>query len=144
MTWSIGRYLRDEREARQISIEELSQVTRIPLRTLHHIETDAFEELPGDVFTRGFLRSYAKTLGIDAAPVLAQLDANTKAAGKEEEPKTIATVTSDDRGKRFGIAVALAILLILFTLALSIVLRPRHRNVPIELSSATSEPLTRA
>ena len=49
-------------------------------------------------------------------------------------------VYAPEPGRRFGIAIALFILLILFTLALSIVLRPRHRDAPVELSLRTSVP----
>ena len=52
-----------------------------------------------------------------------------------ERPTPLPTLYAPEPGRRFGIALALVILLILFTLALSIVLRPRHRDAPIELSS---------
>ncbi len=131
---SIGRYLRRERELRQLSIEELAQTTRIPLKMLLRIEEDRFDELPGEVFARGFIKSYARALGIDSSPLL-----ETYGRGREPEeaPAPITAITPPERGRRFGIAIALVILLILFTLALSIVLRPRHRDTPIELSSVT-------
>ena len=62
---SIGTYLRREREIRHVSLEELAQTTRIPLRNLLLIEDDRFDELPGDVFARGFLRAYARAVGAD-------------------------------------------------------------------------------
>ena len=49
---SIGAFLRHEREIRQVSLEELVQITRIPLRMLQRIEDDRFDELPGEVFAR--------------------------------------------------------------------------------------------
>ncbi|MEM9194371.1 MAG: helix-turn-helix domain-containing protein [Myxococcota bacterium] len=130
---SIGQYLRREREIRQVSLEELAQTTRIPLKMLHRIEADAFDDLPGEVFARGFLRSYARCLGVSAAPLIERYDAE-RIAIEEPAAAPIASVTPPERGRRFGIAIAVVILLILFTLALSIVLRPRHRDQPIELS----------
>lgn len=130
---SIGRFLRRERELKQISVEELAQATRIPLKMLHHIEEDRFDQLPGEVFTRGFLRSYAKALGVEADEVLARYGQGRRA--QVLTPAPITSITPPEKGRRFGIAIALVILLILFTLALSIVLRPRHRNAPVELSS---------
>jgi cytoskeletal protein RodZ len=130
---SIGAFLRHEREIRQVSLEELVQQTRIPLRMLQRIEDDRFDELPGEVFTRGFLRSYARALNLDADKVL-----STYADGRKAEPPTpaplLASIQTPERGRRFGIAIALVILAILFTLALSIVLNARHRNTPLELS----------
>jgi cytoskeletal protein RodZ len=130
---SIGAFLRRERELRQVSLEELVQTTRVPLRMLQRIEEDRFEELPGDVFARGFLRSYARALNLDADRVLARF-----AEGRKPEAKTppplLATLQTPERGRRFGIAIALVILGILFTLALSIVFNARHRSTPLELS----------
>lgn len=130
---SIGTHLKYERELRQISLEELSQTTRIPLKMLRHLEDDRFDELPGDVFVRGFMKSYARVIGLNPQEVLERFDANV-APSADLAPAPIAAITSPERGRRFGIAIALVILLILFTLALSIVLRPRHRDTPIELS----------
>ena len=59
---SIGQFLRSEREIRQLSLEELAQTTRIPLRSLQLLEDDRLDNLPGDVFVRGFVKSYAKAV----------------------------------------------------------------------------------
>jgi cytoskeletal protein RodZ len=130
---SIGAFLRRERELRQVSLEELVQTTRVPLRMLQRIEEDRFEELPGDVFARGFLRSYARALGLDADLLLARFAEGRKAETKTPAP-LLATLQTPERGRRFGIAIALVILVILFTLALSIVFNARHRSTPLELS----------
>jgi cytoskeletal protein RodZ len=127
---SLGSYLKRERELRQMSIAELAQITRIPARVLQHLENDAHSELPADVFVRGFLRSYANALGLDDESVLARY----RGRESQEPPPSLPAVYAPEPGRRFGIAIALFILLILFTLALSIVLRPRHRDAPLELS----------
>ena len=132
---SIGAFLRRERELRQVSLEELVQTTRVPLRMLQRIEEDRFEELPGDVFARGFLRSYARALNLDAERLLARFAEGRKVEAKAPPP-LLATLQTPERGRRFGIAIALVILGILFTLALSIVFNARHRSTPLELSRA--------
>ncbi|WP_428269350.1 helix-turn-helix domain-containing protein [Haliangium sp.] len=53
------------RHERAMSIDEISGVTRIPVRSLERLESGRFEELPADVFVRGFLRSYARCVGLD-------------------------------------------------------------------------------
>ncbi|MCZ7682767.1 MAG: helix-turn-helix domain-containing protein [Sandaracinaceae bacterium] len=131
---SLGHYLRSERELRQLSLEEIAQTTRIPLRMLQHIEADQLDRLPGEVFTRGFLKSYARSVGLSADEVLARY--GERQSRPEAAPAPITAITPPEKGRRFGIAIALVILLILFTLALSIVLRPRQRDTPIELSRA--------
>ncbi len=125
----IGGVLRRERELRGISLEEIARSTRIPLRSLQALEDDRWEELPGEVFTRGFLKSYAESLGLDPRPLLARLGQR-----REGSLQPIATTGPEQRGRRYGIAIALVVLLVLFTLALSVVLRPRRRDVPMELS----------
>jgi len=137
---SIGTILRREREVRRMSIEEIAQTTRIPLRLLRLLEEDRFDELPGDVFARGYVKSYARTLGLESEPLIRKLDETT--ADREREPTPLPAVQTPERGRRFGIAIALVVLLILFTLALSIVLRPRHRDVPVELSRHDAPTLT--
>lgn len=132
MTESVGHLLRRERKLRQVSLEEVAQSTRIPFKTLQYIEADQFDELPGEVFVRGFVKAYARALGLDPDPLIARLSE----AEQGPTPAPISSlITAPERGRRFGIAIAVVILLILFTLALSIVLRPRHRDRPIELSS---------
>ncbi|MBX7197664.1 MAG: helix-turn-helix domain-containing protein [Sandaracinaceae bacterium] len=130
---SIGQFLRNEREIRQLSLEELAQTTRIPLRSLQLLEEDRLDSLPGDVFVRGFLKSYAKAVGLGADDVVRRYEESSRPSKAPATPAREA-VGQPDRGRRFGLAIALVILLILFTLALSIVLRPRHRDAPVELS----------
>jgi cytoskeletal protein RodZ len=153
LSTSLGRYLRRERELRQLSLEELAQTTRILVKSLQRLEMDQFDELPGDVFTRGFVRSYARCLGISCNEALERYEAVRAAEARAREAEVspappISAITPPEKGRRFGIAVAVVILLILFTLALSIVLRPRHRDEPVELSSSqpwvTQTPLARS
>jgi len=134
---SIGAYLMRERELRQVSLEELFQLTRIPLKSLSALEEDRFEDLPGEVFVRGFLRSCAVALDLDCDDLLERYD---RGHVLPEVPQPLTMVAPPERGRRFGIAIALVILLILFTLAFSIVLQPRNREMPMQLSDASSQP----
>jgi cytoskeletal protein RodZ len=140
---SIGAYLRRERELRHVSLEELVQITRVPLRMLQRIEEDRFDELPGEVFARGFLRSYARALNLDCEDVLTRFGAGRKVEEPVPAP-LLASVQTPERGRRFGIAIALVILVLLFTLALSIVFNARQRNTPLELSQAPAAALQAA
>ncbi len=132
---SIGRYLKNEREIRQVTLEELAQTTRIPLRHLSNLEDDRLERLPGDVFVRGFLKSYARAVGLVPADVLRRFEGQSRPS-VEPSAAPLAGVIGPERGRRFGLAIALVIIVILFTLALSIALRPRRRETPAQLSMA--------
>lgn len=60
---SLGAYLRDLRQAKGLSLEEVSRATRVGLRYLEALESDTLSELPAPVFTKGFIRAYCQTLG---------------------------------------------------------------------------------
>lgn len=62
---SFGDELRRERELREISLREIAESTKISLRYLQALEGNRFEELPGGVFNRGFVRAYAQFIGVD-------------------------------------------------------------------------------
>jgi hypothetical protein len=66
----IGPALRQARQLRGKSIEEASRETRIRPEYLQALERERFEALIGDVYVRGFLRSYSAYLGLDADKVV--------------------------------------------------------------------------
>jgi hypothetical protein len=66
----IGSTLRKARLLRGKSIEEASRETLIRAEYLHALERERFEALLGDVYVRGFLRSYSTYLGLDADGIL--------------------------------------------------------------------------
>lgn len=61
---SIGSYLCSQRKLRGISLDELSELTRIPRRSLERLESGAFDGQP-DGFARGFVRTVAAAIGLD-------------------------------------------------------------------------------
>lgn len=61
-----GDKFRKAREKKEISLDAVSNVTKISARMLQAIEEEQFDQLPGGVFNRGFIRAYAKHLGMDA------------------------------------------------------------------------------
>jgi cytoskeletal protein RodZ len=129
---SIGQYLRRNREERAMSVEEVSRATRIPVGNLERLENDHFDDLPGEVFVRGFLKAYARALSIPVDDVLARYTSSRRVAWVTPLPMT--SPIQKTQGRRFGVAIAFVVLLILFTLALSIVLKPRGHDIPSELS----------
>jgi transcriptional regulator with XRE-family HTH domain len=65
MTDGVGEFLRRERELRHISLDEVAARTKISRRYLEAIEAGRYERLPGETFVRGFIRSYAQSVGLD-------------------------------------------------------------------------------
>ncbi|OFW08857.1 MAG: hypothetical protein A3G20_00720 [Acidobacteria bacterium RIFCSPLOWO2_12_FULL_59_11] len=62
---AVGETLRKEREARGVSLQEISEETKISMRFLRAIEEEHFDRLPGGVFNKNFVRQYARYLGLD-------------------------------------------------------------------------------
>ncbi|MFN8007235.1 MAG: DUF4115 domain-containing protein [Terriglobia bacterium] len=67
---SLGADLKRERELRGISLQEISNATKISPRLLESLEADQFDNLPGGIFRKAFLRSYAKYLGMNEEQVI--------------------------------------------------------------------------
>src|SRR5260370_29519693 len=62
---AFGERLRREREMRGITLDEISESTKISRRHLESLEREDFDSLPGGLFNKGFVRSYARFLGLD-------------------------------------------------------------------------------
>ncbi len=65
MDRGVGTILHRARDRRQIDLSEAEAATRIRLRYLSAIENEEWDVLPGGVYTRGFIRTYASFLGLD-------------------------------------------------------------------------------
>jgi cytoskeletal protein RodZ len=74
---TVGRYLRQEREKKGVSLESVAAVTRITRENLEALERDDFRAISAPVFVRGFLRSYANYLGLDGGELVARYDSQT-------------------------------------------------------------------
>jgi len=136
----IGALLRKHREGKRMSVAEVSRVTRIPVGTLDALEADRFDDLPGEVFVRGFLKSYAQAVGVAPSEILARYASTRSTPIVTPLPATSPVTAVRTGNRRLGVAIAFVVLLILVTLALSIVLTPRGHGVPAELSQTSSCP----
>ncbi len=67
---SPGAQLRRARELRGLSIHDVSDALKLSPRQVQALEYDDYEALPGPTFVRGFLRNYARCLGLDPVPLL--------------------------------------------------------------------------
>ena len=70
--FSIGRYLASQRQLRGISLDDLAARTKIPRRNLERLESGAFDG-QSDGFVRGFVRTVAEALGLDARETLMRM-----------------------------------------------------------------------
>jgi cytoskeletal protein RodZ len=84
---SFGEELRREREIRGISLKEIADATKISKRFLEAIERNDHRTLPAPVFTRGFIREYARYLGLNADEIVNRY--NYAAAGDDRIEKSV-------------------------------------------------------
>jgi len=82
---SVGQLLREGRERAGLSVEEVVGKIKLASRQIEALEADDFQSLPETAFVRGFVRSYAKLLEIDAQPLLDALP-GAKAVQVKEDP----------------------------------------------------------
>jgi len=89
---SFGQKLKQEREKRNITLEQISVSTKIGIRMLQALEEDKFNQLPGGIFNKGFVRAYSRFLGLDEDQTIADylqasgdaLPASTETASRGE------------------------------------------------------------
>ena len=62
---TLGQQLKQSREEKNISLQEIAESTHISVRFLQAIENDAYDVLPGGVFNRAFVRKFARQVGFD-------------------------------------------------------------------------------
>jgi cytoskeleton protein RodZ len=68
---SLGARLKQEREKQGITLEQISLSTKIGTRMLRALEEEHFDQLPGGIFNKGFIRAYARSLGMDEEQAIA-------------------------------------------------------------------------
>jgi cytoskeleton protein RodZ len=82
---SFGDRLRREREMRGITLDEIAESTKISRKNLESLEKEDFDSLPGGIFNKGFVRAYARYLGIDEDQAVADYASNSHEAPPPED-----------------------------------------------------------
>jgi len=85
---------------RGITLEEIAEATKIGTRSLRALEQQDFDKLPGGIFNKGFVRAYARYLGLDEEQAVADYLAalgEAQAAGKATRPEPAANAVSPER-----------------------------------------------
>ncbi len=125
----VGAALREAREQRRLSLDQLSRTTKISVATLRAIESNEIHKLPGGIFTRGFLRAYAHEVGLDVEDTvkryLAQFEPRPDAVVPTETEDTWLELTPafhrqadfDEAGQR---AASMRLLFVGLTLAIGL------------------------
>lgn len=116
---SLGRTLRAARESLGLSVAEVADQTKFAVRQIESLEADDLQHLPEMTFVRGFVRSYAKLLHLDAETLLAMLPHTTNApqplvSSSVEVPFPTAQTAQRINLVWLGAALLLAVLIVAF------------------------------
>ncbi len=142
----VGVALREARERRGISLEELARTTKIGIATLRALERNQVDHLPGGIFLRGFLRAYARQVELDPEdtvrrylaqferlPVAAEVT-ETESTELESTPLVHHDADGGESGRR---AIPMRVLMVALALALcavAYIITLRGPRIPAELS----------
>lgn len=113
---SLGARLRQARNERRLSIDEVALALKLSPRIIGALEEEAYDELPGPTYVRGYLRSYGMLLGLASQQLIDQFNDLPKAAQRTDmtAPAPVRQVTSSDTMIRFG---TLLVAVVVFGLA---------------------------
>lgn len=89
MTSSVANQLRQARQAQNLSIQQVAEITKIRTDYLRSLEEGQYEIFSAPVYLRGFVRSYANALKLDAPRILAELDAELENTRGRSEPLSL-------------------------------------------------------
>ncbi|MDK2820542.1 MAG: hypothetical protein PWP31_507 [Clostridia bacterium] len=87
---NVGEILREARQEKAISLREAEEATKIRLKYLEALENGEYDQIPGRVYAQGFLRNYAKYLGLNVSELINQF----KEEYPPEEEKIIEELTT--------------------------------------------------
>src|SRR4029077_3265318 len=148
-----GTCLRRAREDRALTIGDVSASTKVPRSALELLESGNLSGLPAHVFVRGFIRSYAKAVGIKDTQPLTLFDRAINTESEAERVKSVAPVVDptlaggipddEETGRRrgLGLAVFVIILVLIATITLSLLLRrPPQSGEGLSMAAPTSTP----
>lgn len=112
----MGERLRRARVEKHLTLEDVEAATKIRVRYLRALEEEDHAELPEPVFARGFLRTYARYLGLDPAEVLADFhgpeEAEESAPVTPKESRYVEALSSGHSGaRRFWVGMLLIVVL---------------------------------
>ena len=109
-----GARMRRAREARGVSLRQIAEATKLSVSALEALERNEISRLPGGIFSRGFVRSYAVEVGMDPEKTvrdfIAQFPHDSVTQGSPHVPPVFDDA-ADDRRRRAGL-IAMALVLV--------------------------------
>ncbi|MDR1320788.1 MAG: helix-turn-helix domain-containing protein [Gracilibacteraceae bacterium] len=134
----VGETLRGAREEMELSYQDVEESIKIRAVYLRAIEEERFEELPGAAYTKGFMRSYAKFLGLDGDAVIAAYLSSAAAVPEEPAPSAPRRLQTARPAFRRTALLATAAVAVIIVIVLSFYFNPVEQK-PIADPPGVSE-----
>jgi cytoskeleton protein RodZ len=143
-----GRVLAEARMARNLTVAEVAQQLKLSATQVEALEADAYEQLPGSVFVRGFVRNYARLLELDADPLVGKIGLPHAPSSASAAIPLSRDIPFPERGRTNWMPYALVLVLIigaivLFELLFSVppamvvsAVTPKSAAVPVAVQAA--------
>ena len=125
--FEIGPTLREARVRRKLTLTQVSDDTRIRIKYLQAMEDEDFEVMPGITYVRGFLRTYAEYLSLDADVIIGEFNSHTRPF-PESEPFGGVSALGKPRSHRSRNTLLLTALVCMLVLAIIYVLELHKTN----------------
>ncbi len=126
---SAGELLSNERQSQGLTEKEVADELHITMHYVRAIESNCFEKLPGSVFAKGYIKSYALMLGMNVELVMASYNAQvTKELDVEKEKTRIQVRKRKDRNRPW--VIASAVLFVALFIGLWVVNSSSTKDVP--------------
>ncbi|HYN20067.1 MAG TPA: RodZ domain-containing protein [Thermoanaerobaculia bacterium] len=136
-TTSFGDWLRRQREMREITLRDIADRTKISMRYLQAMEDNRFDLLPAPIFAKGFLREYARYVGLSPDEVVNHYLSVQQQALGDEEAKKDQTLSHQNphrpkpvRSWTYGIFLAAAVFVLIGLVAALAWIADRRRESP--------------
>lgn len=141
MSDSLGEYFQRAREAKGLTLEEAASKTRILPHYLKAVEENNYARLPDEVFAKGFVRSYARMLGLDEIAVIRKFDESGGQfyAKRAERESLKLKLQAEERRKKINRNIVIGIVGIALVILLVLIGQERERPAPLP-AQATAPP----
>lgn len=128
---SVGELLKSKREGKKLTLADVNQDTKVSIKVLEALEQEDFGSFESEIYLKGFLKNYAKYLGLEVDFVLGILDG--QCGGEKASRGTVWDIEESVREEKLTsprILTRLVVpLLVIVILVLSILLALEHRKV---------------
>src|SRR6476661_313176 len=139
MSLTLGEKLRAAREERGVSISEVAEQTRISPLYIESIENDDYRNLPGGIFNKGFVKSFAKYVGVneqealmDYGQLIAAKEGETPDEGRTYRPE----VLTDDHSHSSSVPTVIVAVIILALMTAGVLFLVNYLRRPSESVAA--------